>query len=409
MKKATTERTARLEALAHRLERAYVADGPLPHLQLLVSAEKEILLDRCCGAARADGSPLHADALYRLASMSKPITIAALLTLADEGRVALDTPVAEVLPEFAAPRLWTGEADEQGHLAATPYEGVMTIFDLLRHTAGFSYSIHGATPLDGLYTERSLDSFHQRRTSDEYATALAELPLLYPPGERFHYSVSIDLVGVVIERLSGLPLDRFLEQRIFEPLGMRDSFFMVPADYLCRLTDAWMVESPGAAPVLYDRGAHSRWRMPQKSWSAGGGLVSSARDYHRFLMMLMYEGVSEGERILSRESVALMLANQLPSGGDLAGEGAAAISETSQAGIGMGLGGAVLLDPARAEVPGSPGTYFWGGLLSTGFFLDPLRRVIGIAMTQLMPSTATRMREDFRRGVYKALWENGDG
>lgn len=398
-----------LEAVANRLNDTYVAGGPLPHLQLLVSADKEILLHRCYGEARADGTPLRADALYRLASMSKPIAIAGLLTLMEEGRVALGTPVSDILPEFAHPGLWTGEIDAEGGLVAVPCEEEMMILDLLRHTAGFTYSIHGATPLDRLYAERYLDTFHQRRGSDDYAAALAELPLLHRPGERFHYSVSIDLLGVVIERLSGLPLDRFLGERIFQPLGMTDTAYMVPPDRLDRLTDAWMVEQPGAAPVLYDRGEQSRWRMAQKSWSAGGGLVSGARDYHRFLTMLMEGGTLDGVPVLSADSVAMMLANQLPGGGDLVGEGATPVSETGLAGVGMGLGGAVLLDPARADDPWSRGTYYWGGLLSTGFFLDPVRRVIGLVMTQLMPSTATRLREDFRRGVHAALAEGGNG
>ncbi len=402
-------RIARLEAMADHLNAAHVAGGPLPHLQLLVSANGRVLLDRCYGEARADGTPLRADALYRLASMSKPIAIAGLLTLVEEGRIALDTPVADLVPEFARPGLWTGVLDDEGRPVATDCDGVMTILDLLRHTAGFTYSIHRASPLDRLYAERTLDSFHQRRTGDEYAAALAELPLLYPPGERFHYSVSIDLVGLVIERLSGLSLDRFLEQRIFTPLGMADSFFMVPPDRIDRLTDAWMIEKPGQPPVLYDRGGHSRWRMAQKFWSAGGGLVSSTLDYHRFLMMLMEGGTLDGRRVLSPDSVAMMLTNQLPGGGDLTADGAAEISETSRDGVGMGLGGAVLLDPARADVPGSPGCYYWGGLLSTGFVLDPVRRVIGIVMTQLMPSRTTRLREEFRQAVHEVFDDAGQG
>lgn len=409
MRNEQKSQIARLEALVDRVCDTYVTNGPLPHLQLLLSVDGEIILDHCQGQARAGGPPLQEDALYRLASMSKPLVIAAALVLVEEGRLAFDMPVAVPMPEFSRQRLWTGEVDEEGKLITIPCDGTMTILDLMRHTAGLTYSIHGATALDRFYAEHYLDSFHQRRNSDDYAAVLAEAPLLYRPGERFHYSASVDLLGIVIERVSGMSLDHFLDQAIFAPLGMVDSFFMVPPDRIDRLTDAWMVERPGAAPTLYDRGGHSRWRMPQKSWSGGGGLVSSARDYHRFLSMLMEGGVFEGRRILSQESVTRMMTNQLPSGGDLVAEGASPVSETAPEGVGMGLGGAVLLDPARVEIPGSKGTWFWGGLLSTGFFLDPVRRVIGIAMTQLMPPDTTRLREDFRRGVEEIMREDGNG
>tara|TARA_R110000782_G_scaffold78276_8_gene155551 strand:- start:216971 stop:218176 length:1206 start_codon:yes stop_codon:yes gene_type:complete len=400
-----TKHAPALEAAALQLSRDYCENGPLPHLQLFISVNGEVMLDRCFGRARAEGDPLQPDAIYRIASMTKPVATVAFLMLVEEGLVSLDTPLADILPEFRQVRIWTGGTDEKGALATAPCERPIMLIDLLRHTAGFSYSFHGATPIDQLYGERYLDSFHQRRTGREYAAALAELPLQMTPGECFHYSLATDLLGVVIEQIAGMPLDRFLEARIFEPLGMSDSFFVVPAGREDRLTDAWQWDGKGL-PTLYDRGAHSRWRVEQKFYSAGGGLLSTVQDYHRFLRMLMQGGELDGERLVSREHVALMLSNHLPGGGDLEEEGAAPVSETSQPGIGMGLGGAVILDPARALATGSVGTYFWGGLLSTGFFLDPPRQIIAIVMTQLMPSGMTNLREDFRRCVYAALRQN---
>ncbi|MGE4431389.1 MAG: serine hydrolase domain-containing protein [Sphingobium sp.] len=383
----------------------YVTDGPLSHLHLFLSVDGRILIDRCHGDARADGTPLTGDSLYRMASMTKPVTIAAVLKLVEEGRLALDMPVARLLPEMAAMTLWTGEVDPDGAFLSRPCERAMTIFDLLRHSAGFTYSIHGESALDRAYALHNLDNFQQRRTGDEYAAVLAELPLLFAPGERFHYSASIDLLGVVLERATGQRAEDAIHRLLFEPLGMKDSFFVVPPECLDRLTDAWFMESEGAPPTLYDRGGQSRWRITPKSVSTGAGLVSSVRDYHRFLTMILRGGEIDGTRILSRQSVDLMLRNHLPGGGDLVGEGAVPPSETPRAGVGMGLGGAVLLDPVRAGLPGSVGTWFWGGIVSTGFFLDPVRRMIGLVMTQLMPSGMTRVREDFRRVVYDAMAE----
>ncbi len=392
-----------LRNAAYNLCDKYVAEGSLPHLQLFLSVDGEILLDHICGSARADGTSLRHDSLYRLASMTKPLTIAAALTMVEEGLLSLDMPVAEILPEFAEVELWTGEINEAGDFESVPCPQDMTLFDLLSHRAGFTYSIHRTDALDRAYAERGLDQFHQRRDGAEYVAALAELPLLSSPGKRFHYSVSIDLLGALLERVAGADMGEILRQRLFEPLGMDDSFFVVPADRIERLTDAWMLENEGGTPVLYDRGAHSRWRLRPKTLSAGGGLVSSALDYHRFLRMMMQGGELDGVRVLSPEHVALMMRNHLPGNIDLAQEGAAPLSETTLKGVGMGLGAAVLLDPERAGMPGSQGLWFWGGLLSTGFFLDPAQRIIGLVMTQLMPSGMTALREDFRRAVYEVI------
>lgn len=394
-----------MEALCDK----YVTVGPLSHLHLFLTRDGEVLADLRRGMARAEGSLLAPDSLYRIASMTKPLTIAVALTLVEEGRVSLEMPVADILPEFTGIGVWTGEMDGEGVFVSTPCRRPMTVLDLMRHTAGFSYSIHAASPLDAAYAERSLDTFRQRRSGADYAAALAELPLLHQPGERFHYSVSIDVLGLVMERATGQRIEELMQRRLFDPLGMKDSFFVVPPDHIDRLTDAWLVEREGSAPILYDRGAHSRWRMQPHCASAGGGLVSSVGDYHRFLHMMMQGGELDGARILSAENVALMMRNQLPGNADLAQMGAAPLSETGLHGVGMGLGAAVLLDPARAGMAGSAGLWFWGGLLSTGFFLDPARRMIGLVMTQLMPSGTTRLREDFRCTVYEAIMEERHG
>jgi len=391
-----------LDSGAAILATQYCDRGPLPHLQMHVSIAGETVLEYVHGSARKDGPALRSDAIYRVASMTKPVVVAAFMTLVEEGTARLDMPLTEIFPAFSEMQLWSGVHDASAGLQSTLCETPITLYDLLRHTAGLGYSFNAATPMDSLYAERYLDSFHQRRHAQDYAAALAELPLAYEPGTHFAYSVAIDLLGAVIEQLSGVGLDQFLAQRIFDPLGMEDSFFVIPPEKEHRLADAWMWDGKGS-PQLYDRGAQSRWRMNQKFYSAGGGLLSTVKDYQRFLSMLMAGGTLEAVRILQPESIALMMRNHLPGGGDLEEEGSAKISETPSPGIGMGLGGAIVIDPERAQTPASRGTYFWGGLLSTGFFMDPQRHIIGLVMTQLMPSGATNLREDFRRIVYEAL------
>lgn len=388
----------------------------LPHLHMMLSVNGAVVAQRICGMARADGIILRPDALYRMASMTKPVTLAAALQLVEQGRLGLDQPVSDILPEFAAPAIWLGatapdDRQESGQQfvarpLAPPRERPMTVLDLMRHTSGLSYSVHQADALDEAYARQGLDSFHQRRTSSDHVAALSALPLRFAPGRRFHYSASIDMLGAVMERVEGLRIEEIVRRRLFAPLAMEDSFFTVPPEKLHRLTDAWMRDGENRL-ILYDRGARSRWRFTPKSASAGGGLVSSLADYHHFLLMLMQDGEWGGARILSRESVAMMLGNHLPSGADLVAEGAAPMTETAQPGIGMGLGGAVVLDPDKAGLPGAAGCYYWGGLLSTGFFMDKARQMIGLVMTQMMPSTATSLREDFRCSVYKALWSSG--
>jgi len=394
--------SSRIAAAAKDLAERYYGQGPLPHLHLHVSVRGEPLLEQCYGYARDGGTVLEKDAIYRIASMTKPVIVAAFMTLVEEGAASFDMRLADIFPAFAEMQLWSGSCDATGALESLPCDTPITLYDLVRHSAGLTYSFNAATPIDRLYAEQALDSFHQRRDAEGYAAALAALPLVYRPGTRFHYSVAIDLLGAVIERLSGMGLDQFLDRRIFAPLGMEDSFFVIPPEKEHRLADAWMWDGKGD-PQLYDRGAQSRWRISQKFYSAGGGLLSTVQDYHRFLGMVMAGGTWNDVRILKPESIALMRHNHLPGGGDLERESSVCLSETSLPGIGMGLGGAVMIDPAKASAPASIGTYFWGGILSTGFFMDPKHEIIGLVMTQLMPSGMTNLREDFRRMVYGAV------
>lgn len=387
-----------LAAAVRLIDEKYVTPGRLPHAQLLVSRNGQVACRATMGKARADGTPLDQDALFRIASMTKPVTSVAFMMLVEEGRTSLEAPVTSVIPEFADLRVRRNDASPEPGEKARP----MRMIDLLRHTSGLTYGLQNRTPIDAAYRELGLDAFHQDRDSDGFVTALASLPLEFQPRTAWNYSVSTDVLGVVIERLSGQRLDQLFAERIFGPLGMGDSGFTVPHERLDRLTDAWMLH-PERGPILYDRGEKSRWRFTPDFFSGGGGLVSSIDDFHRFCLMLLNGGVLDGVRLLSTGTVADMMRNQLPGESEIAPLSRSLFSEAAGEGVGFGLGLAVTLDPARALFGGTRGDCFWGGVLSTFFFIDPVERMVAILMTQLMPSDVYPLRRQLKPLIQSAI------
>lgn len=395
----------RLGRILPFLEKQFLRPGLLPHAQLLISRDEQPVMFASLGKARDGGSELREDALFRIASMTKPVTSVAFMMLVEEGLVALDTPVHNVLPEFSKLVVRTGGGENGAPFATRPTDSPMHMVDLLRHTSGLTYSFQEQSPIDAAYAAQKLDVFHQPRTSDEYIAAVASLPLEFSPGSGWNYSISTDVLGIVVERLSGLSLADFFATRIFAPLGMVDTFFQLPESHEPRLTDGWQIDGAGTR-TLYDRGASSRWRSPVKSYSGGGGLISSTGDYHRFCRMLLRGGELEGVRLLSPKTVALMTMNHLPDGGDLTANSKSLFSESQYAGVGFGLGFAVTQNPAATMMPGSIGEYNWGGMLSTFFFIDPVERLIAVFMTQVMPSSAVQVRRALKTMIYAALTES---
>lgn len=381
----------RLGALIDHLDATYLASGKLAHMQLLISRDEQPVLAVARGAARATGEPLRDDALFRIASMTKPITSVAFMMLVEAGKVALDTPVADVIPEFANLRVGRGNR-------ARPKQ-LMRMIDLLRHMSGLTYGLQRQTPIDARYRQLGLDEFQQKRTSDEFIVDLARLPLEYSPGERWIYSVSTDVLGVVVERLSGMDLDAFFRTRIFDPLGMIDTGFVLRDDQVERMTDAWRLNEDGER-VIADLGARSGWRRQGRFLSGGGGLVLGVSDYHRFARMLLRGGELDGARLLRPETVAMMRDNQLPGGSDLARYSTGMFSEADYNGVGFGLGFAMDLKSQE---------YYWGGVFSTFFWIDPIERLIGIFMTQLLPSSAYPVRADLRAGVRASIVDHRGG
>ena len=393
------DRLARVDAFVRA---RYLDTGLLPHAQLLVAHEGEIVHFSSQGPAREGGvAGVDDRSLFRIASMTKPITSVAFMMLVEEGRVALDTPVHHVLPELKGVGVYAGGGGGvpfQTSATAQP----MRMVDLLRHTAGFTYSFQNRSNIDAAHRELRLEAWHGNLDLDGFVAALGRLPLEFSPGEGWNYSVATDVLGAVVQRLEGKPLDEVFAERVLGPLGMEDTFFHVPADKVDRLTDCWTFV-PGKPIALMDRGAESAWSRPPTLVSGGGGLVSTALDYHRFCRMCLNGGELDGTRLLGRKTIDLMTRNHLPGGGDLATLSRSLFSEAANAGTGFGLGFAVNIDVARTMMPGSAGEYYWGGMFSTAFFVDPVERLHMVFMTQLSPSMLYPIRRELKTMIYAAL------
>jgi len=278
----------------------------------------------------------------------------------------------------------------------------MLMIDLLRHTSGLTYDFQRVTPVDAAYRERRLLALRGETALEPFVAALGELPLEFSPGTAWNYSVSTDVLALVVQRLAAEPYNRHVERTIFAPLGMNDTSFTVPADKSDRLTDAWMLD-PERGTIVYDRGADSSWGRPPAFLSGGGGLVSTAADYHRFSQMLLGRGTFGNIRIVGRKTFELMTVNHLPGGADLTELSRSMFSEAIYAGQGFGLGFGINMDPAKAMAPGSAGEFYWGGIFSTYFFIDPVERVSAVFMTQLMPSSSYPVRRQLKTMIYAAL------
>ncbi|HVR91757.1 MAG TPA: serine hydrolase domain-containing protein [Novosphingobium sp.] len=392
------QRLARIDAF---LKERYIDSGKLPNTQILIAQEGEIAHFSSQGAAREGGKSIDEGSLFRIASMTKPVTSIAFMMLVEEGKVAVDTPVHHVLPEFKGLGVYNGGGGGVP-FQTKPTAQPMRMVDLLRHTSGLTYGFQNRTNIDAAYREGKLENWHGNLDLDGLVAALGQLPLEFSPGEAWNYSVSTDVLGAVVQRVSGQSLPDFFRTRIFAPLKMEDTFFQVPASKVERLTDCYTFV-PGKGRVMYDRGAESAWSRAPKLVSGGGGLVSTALDYHRFCSMLLGGGQLDGARIVGRKTLELMTMNHLPGGSDLAAMSRSLFSEAANAGTGFGLGFAVNIDVARSMIPGSVGEYYWGGMFSTAFFVDPVEQISMVFMTQMSPSNVYPIRRELKTQIYSAL------
>ena len=398
---------ARLSRIDGFLKERYLDTGRLPHAQILISRDNEIVHFSSQGAAReGSGKAIDEGSIFRIASMTKPITSIAFMMLVEEGKVAVDTLVADILPEFRNVGVYNGGGAGLPFVTRAPAEP-MRMLDLLRHTSGLTYGFQYRSNIDAAYrTQKSnagpVENWYGEADLDQFVDELGQLPLEFSPGSAWNYSVSTDVLGAVVQRVSGMRLDRFFAEKIFAPLKMNDTAFMVPADKADRLTDCYAWAGP-AGRVMYDRGETSLYLQTPKLLSGGGGLVSTALDYHRFCLMLGNGGELDGVRIVGRKTIELMTMNHLPGKSDLSTMSQSLFSETQNGGVGFGLGFAVTQDVARAMIPGSPGEFYWGGMFTTAFFVDPVEKLHMVFMTQLSPSMLYPIRRELKTLIYSAL------
>ena len=383
----------RLARIPEFIQTNYLDNGKLPFASVLVGRGDEIALQWSSGVTE--------DAIFRIASMTKPITSVAFMQLVEQGKVALTDPVAKYIPEFAQLGVFVAGGGNVPFVSRPP-KTPLRVVDLLRHTAGFTYSFQERSNIDAAYRKTDVESW-TKSTSQSFIDTLAQIPLEFDPGTQWNYSVSTDVLGILVERISGLSLPEYFQTHIFAPLGMTDTFFRVPADKAARIPEGFAFD-PEKKMKLFDKaGAESLWTKGWSFNSGGGGLASSVADYHRFCRMLLNGGALDGVQVLSPKTIELMTANHIPGGQDLTQMSKSLFSEAEMAGIGFGLGFATTIDSAATLTPCSNGDFYWGGMYSTAFFVDPVEDIIMIFMTQLMPSSTYAIRREIKTMIYSAL------
>jgi CubicO group peptidase (beta-lactamase class C family) len=387
----------RLAQIAPYFRTKYVDTGKLPGVLTLVARRGSLVHLEVSGRRDVEGGlAVTPETVYRLYSMTKPVTSVALMQLYEQGLFQLDDPVGRFIPELGALTVWSPDGDP------VPCSSPMTVQHLLTHTSGLTYGFLMESEVDALYRERGVGTLEHGGTLESMVTALASLPLLFEPGTRWNYGVSTDVCGRLVEVLSGQSLDAYIRTHIFEPLGMVDTAFSVPPGAGDRFAACYTPSREGGLHRIDDPLTSSYLSAPT-FLSGGGGLVGTAADYLRFCTMLLNRGELDGHRLLGRKTVEYMTRNHLPTGGDLTSMGRPVFSETSYDGIGFGLGFSIMLDPARAHVMGSPGEFAWGGAASTMFWVDPAEELIGMLLTQLVPSSTYPIRREMRVLTYQAL------
>lgn len=392
------DRLARLDTHFRR----YVDDGRLPGWLLLVSRAGSIAHLSTYGHRDVEASaPVEVDTIFRIYSMTKPITSVAAMMLYEEGAFELKDPIERFIPSFADTRVY--RSGSTMNPVTEPMSEPVRIWHLLTHTSGLTYGFHHAHPVDAMYRAAGFE-WGTPKGADLAATCdmYAGMPLLFQPGSEWNYGVSTDVLGRVVEVLSGQPLDVFLRERIFEPLGMTDtSFFVEPAE-LDRLA-ALYTRSPSTGTTLRIDAMGKAAEQAPECLSGGGGLVSTAGDYHRFSQMLLNGGELDGVRLLGSRTLEYMSRNHLPGDADLERFGRPLFAETSFDGMGFGLGFSVVLDAARNKLLSSEGEVAWGGAASTLFWVDPAEQVTALLLTQLLPSSTYPLRPQMKQLVYQAL------
>ena len=390
----------RLGLMDDHIERNYIDTGKFTGSLVGIYRKGRLVHYSTMGLMdRERKKPVEWDTVFRIFSMTKPVTSVALMMLFEKGLIQLDDPVYRYIPSFRKLEVYVSGVD--GSFETRPPDRSLTIKDLLSHQSGFTYDFLKENEIDAAYSSRGIGSVSQKDLAS-LIDSLSDLPLLFSPGDRWNYSVSTDVCGHLVELISGQSLDTFFYENIFEPLGMSDTGFYVPAVDISRFSANYLYNLNGL-PKLLDDPLKSRFIKRPSFLSGGGGLVSTAEDYLSFCRMILGGGELNGNRILSRKTIDLMSANHLTGGVDLAEVASGRWSETSYQGMGFGLGFSVVKDPAMTLIPGSVGELAWGGMASTAFWIDPLEDMAVVFMTQLVPSGTYNIRRELRTLVYSAI------
>ncbi len=393
--------SARLQRIGKHF-RSYVDDGRLPGWSMVIARENQVVYHDQYGFADIESkSPITQDTLFRIYSMTKPITSVALMILYEEGKVELTDPVSKYIPSFAQPMVFVGGGSNDPTLR--PATEPMRIWHLLTHTSGLTYGFLYANPVDTIYRNNGFEWGSPKGLSlAETVDKFAEMPLLFNPGSEWNYSVATDVLGRVVEVASGMALDEFFKTRIFEPLKMVDTAFYVQESDAERLATLYLrAPEPEKTSRIDFMGDLAKTKPT--SPSGGGGLISTLSDYHRFTQMLQNRGTLEGARILGSKTLGYMTENHLPGNQDLQKFGRPIFAETNYDGVGFGLGFSVVIDHRATKSVSSLGQYGWGGAASTTFWVDPLEDITAVFMTQLLPSSSYPIRPQLAQLVYQSI------
>ena len=377
----------RLERM-HEMAKSYVDEEKTAGILTMIARKGEVVHFETYGKRDMDnGLDMEHDTIFRIYSMTKPITSVAAMMLYEEGHFLLNDPVHLYIPEFEDIMVYDEEAPDETN-RVKPKEP-MTIRHLLSHSAGFTYGFFSNTPVDQMYREAQL--LNPGNDLQAMVEKLAEIPLLHHPGEKWTYGVSTDVLGHLIEVISGQSLGEFFEERIFNPLKMEDTGFYVPKEKAGRFANNYTY-APDGSLIRQDGGPTSPYLNAERMESGGGGLVSTANDYMRFSQMMLNGGTLDGVRLLSPKTVELMTQNHL--------------EDEYRPGQGFGLGFSVVTDLADTQILGTEGTFWWAGLANTYFIIDPKEELVAMIWTQLFPNGKFDMQNDFHIGVYQAMIES---
>ncbi len=385
--------SSRLDRVTQAMQ-GFVDEGLLAGVVTMAARDNKIVHFESVGYRDIEAqSPMTNDAIFRIYSMTKPITGVAMMILYEEGKFKLSDPVEKYIPEFTDLQVYAGE-DDNGKPVLEPQNHKMTVRELMSHSGGLSYGLFSQSKVDDMYNEANV--LDADSTLQDMIDKLGAIPLRQQPGSMWHYSVSVDVQGYIVEKLSGQKFSDFLEERIFEPLNMTDTDFYVPEEKANRFAQVYGYSPAGELTAQEGFGGGNDYLRDQAFESGGGGLVSSSMDYMRFSQMMLNGGVLDGQRILAPLTVRLMSSNHLPTGVNGLNP---YVTHTK-----FGLGFAVIDDPIQAEAY-SQGEYYWGGAAGTWFWIDPVENLVFIGMIQQFGAQLPDVRSTSKRLVYQAIME----